>query len=914
MGVTLLGREQERRQIERLLGAARNRRGAALLVTGEPGIGKSTLLGSATAGMTSATRLAIDGYEAESSIPFAGIDRLLIPVRPLVGALPARLRTAVGIAIGSASGAPPDRSLVGLGVLGLLSAAAEGATVLCVVDDAHLLDSESLEVLAFVARRLEAEPIALVLAGRSDESLESRLAGIPTLELGGLPPDAGVRLLVASSPVDVDPVAAAQIVAATGGNPLALTDLAHELTAKQLAETTFAVEPIPIGHHLEAHYLRHIRQLSAEAQQWLVVAAADSTADLTLVRAAMAALGQTGTADHLADEAEAAGLIELRTASLAFRHPLVRSAAYNAAHGPQRRRVHRALATAAEDMGLVELEAWHAARATLGTDPVVAERLERVADRAGERGGFASRARVLHQAAHLTPAGALRSTRLVGAAEAALAAGAARLASTLLDEVDEDEADRVTIGRLVTTRASISIFVGDPDLTTSAAEMLRAAELFHGIDPDLEQQALIRAFDFVLPPERATRGTTLPELGHRLAAGAELQEGVASTILRGLSALVLLPRDQAVPALRCALDVFDAMGPEDLLRYGATSVALASALWDQDARRTHVRRIADAARDAGSLQQMDNALWTLSLAEVTGGSPRRGAAAMEQVRELRRANGHDAEHVINVSLLAWAGAPVDQVAAIAEGAAAMGYDGVRSAGHAALAARHLSEGRPAEAYALLHPLAADPFLHVTSLYDADLVEAAVRCGRTDAAREGVERLDGVAAATGSRWARGLAARARGLLDEDDAEDAFRRSIAELEATPLEAERARSHLVYGEWLRRRRRRREAREQLEAARRLFAQIDAPTFAARATTELQALGERAAGAESGRAVGPSDTLTAQELVVARFAADGHTNAEIAASMFLSANTIDYHLRKVFQKLGISSRRQLRDHLGPT
>ncbi|OWY62670.1 hypothetical protein B7486_57185, partial [cyanobacterium TDX16] len=446
------------------------------------------------------------------------------------------------------------------------------------------------------------------------------------------PADAAITLLRSSLAGDVDPIAAAQVVEATGGNPLALIDLATELTAKQLTESSFADEPLPIGPSLESHYLRQVRQLSDAGQQWLVIAAADSTGNLDLIAAAADALDLPA---DVADEAEDVGLVNLGEA-VAFRHPLVRSAAYNAARGPARRRVHAALADASERLGLVELEAWHAARATLGTDAAVADRLELVADLAGGRGGLSSRARVLQQASALTPPGRLRNTRLVAAAEAAIGAGAAQLATDLLDEVDEASLDRPWLGRLVALRATIAMFTADPEIKRSGAEMLRAAELLHDDDPDRAQHALMKAFDFTLPPERMAEGTTLEELGQRLHEGAELQDGSAASILRGLSALILLPHEEAVPVMRRAVDVILAMGTEDLLRYGTSSVALATALWDADARRECLLRTAAAARDVGSLQQLDTALWILSLAEVHGGSPRRAAEAMEQVREIRR--------------------------------------------------------------------------------------------------------------------------------------------------------------------------------------------------------------------------------------------------------------------------------------
>ncbi len=431
------------------------------------------------------TRLRVDGYEAESSIPFAAIDRLLIPLRRFITDLPASHQQALHVAVGATTGPPPDRFLVGLGVLGLLAAAADSEPVVCAVDDTHLLDRESLDVLSFVARRLEAESVALVLAGRIGHELEAATAGMPVLELVGLPADAGVKLLTSSVTAKIDPASAAQIVAATGGNPLALIDLAGELTARQLVESSFTTEPLPIGRHLEAHYLRRVRDLSAAAQLWLVVAAADSGGTLALVDAAAR---QLGLDDGLGDDAEGAGLVELSEV-VRFRHPLVRSAAYNAAHGAQRRRVHTALAIASGQAGLVEVEAWHAARASLGPDPDVADRLEQVADLAARKGGSSSRARVLRQASALTPPGPLRYARLVAAAEAALAAGAAQLADTLLDDVDEGELDAVWLGRMIATRASIAVFAADPELTRAGAKMLRAAELFHDRDPALEQDA-----------------------------------------------------------------------------------------------------------------------------------------------------------------------------------------------------------------------------------------------------------------------------------------------------------------------------------------------------------------------------------------------------------------------------------------
>lgn len=898
----LLGRSAEQQRVRSLVGKARNGRGEALLMLGEAGIGKTTLLQATVAGASGVQVLRVDGYEAESTIPFSALQRLASPFREHLPSLPERHQLALRVAAGAAEGPPPDRFLVGLGVLGLLAAAAQVEPVVCAIDDAHLLDDESLAVLAFVARRVEAESVGLVFAARDAQDMQAVMAGVPTLRLAGLDSENAIRLLLSSLPDPIDLAAAAQIAAATGGNPLALIDLASDLTARQLTESSFADEPVPVGRHLEAFYMRQLRHLVPDVQLWLLIAAADSTGNLDLIGAAARGLGIPGSP---VDVAEAADLVEAGS-TVRFRHPLVRSAVYNSAQGAQRRRVHRALSVAALGLGLLELEAWHAAKATLGTDPAVADRLERMADLAGRRGGLSSRATVLAQASTLTPHGAQKYARLVAAAEAALAAGAARLAKTLLDEVDEDVLDPISRGRLITARASLAIFIADPALMTAGANMLAAAESFHGHDTTLEQNALIKAFEYTLPAERQAQGATLTELGSRMRKGAELQHGIAATLLRALSAHILLPYAQAVPMMRTAVEALLELDARELLEYGAISVVLTTALWDADSRRDCLARTVAAARDAGSLQVLDTTWWIMSLAELTGGTPKRAQQYIEQVRELRRAIGFDAEHVINVALLAWSGAPRPQVEMIAEGAGAMGFGGVKASGDSALALRDLAEGHYSDAYERFKPLVDDPFLQVTPHELPDFVEAACRSGHSEEAGVHVTRLEEMASANGSAWNLGAAQRSRALV-EGDAEHHFRASVATLEPTGIEIDLARTHLLYGEWLRRSKRRREAREHLRCALELFEKGRAPGFAQRARNELQAIGVHASTAGT---PGPLD-LTAQELTVAQLAAAGSTNAEIGATMFLSGNTVDYHLRKVFQKLGISSRRQLADHL---
>lgn len=875
-----------------------------MVVRGDPGIGKTTLLEAVTSRLPGVRVIRLDGYETESAIAFAALHRLMVPLRAYEHALPAAQLAALRTATGAAEGPPPDRFLVGLGLLGLLDVAAGEQPIVCAVDDAHWLDPESLEVLAFVARRLQAESLAMIFAARDNDAAAARTAGLPVLRLDGLDRDAATTLLTASMTQALDPMAAAGVVEATGGNPLALVDLSRDLDASELAALSLADDPLPIGRTLESHYVQQVRRSGADAQRWMLVAAAGSAADTEVVLRAARALG---IPEGAADGPEAAGLIGLGS-TVRFRHPLVRSAAYASASGAERRRVHAALSTAAGELGMVELQAVHAAKATLGTDPSVADRLEQAADRAGERGGSASRASVLARAVELTPPGPDRVRRQVAAAEAALAAGAAQVAYGLLAEIGRDSLDPVLHGRVISVETALALFVPDADqIVHTSAQMLRAAALFHGRDLEREQLALVRAFEYALPPERMLAGVSLEELGRRLTAGADLTDGTASTVLRGLGAHLLLPYADAVPVMRAAVDALSEVDDDELLALGTISVALTTALWDARARRAHLVRCAATARERGALHVLDTVLWVLSLVELNGGSPRRAGEHVEHVREVRRAIGYDAENVVNVAYLAWQGAPREVVDAVAEGAGALGFGGVQASAASGLAARALAEGAYADAYALLRPLVEDPFLQVTPLQYPDFVEAAVRSGRTEEALPYVGRLTASAEANGSPWNRGVAERSCALVSADEeAESHYRAAIETLDGAGVEIEIARAHLLYGEWLRRARRRGDAREHLAVAAEAFERMDATAFAARARAELDAAGGTARTGGSGRV-----DLTAQETTVARLAAAGRTNAEIGATLFISVNTVDYHLRKVFQKLAITSRRQLVDHV---
>jgi DNA-binding CsgD family transcriptional regulator len=891
-----------------MFGGARNGRGGALLILGEPGIGKTSMLRSAIAHPAGMNVLRLDGFEAESTIPFAAVQRLMTPLRKHLASLPHRHHQALLVATGVADGPAPDRFLVGLGMLGLLAAASGRAPVVCAVDDAHHLDPESVDVLAFVARRVQNESAVLLFAGRRDKGLEARFSGVEALALRGLGMESAVQLLNTSLATPVDPSAAAGIVHATGGNPLALVDLAQELSVRELTELGLAEVPPPVGRHLEEHYGRRVREAGADGRLWMLLAAADSTGNVDLIEAS-AALMNLPT--RSGEDAEAAGLVTFDT-TVRFRHPLVRSAAYNAASAAERRRVHGALSQAADQLGLVELEAWHASKSVVGTDEAVADRLEYVADLAGKRGGFASRAGVLSRAAQLTHDDRQRDHRRVAAAEAALMAGAAQVSTALLYEVDERAVDPVTHGRITVLRCLVSLFTSDgPSLVHATARLLTAADDFHGRAPEMEQMALLRAFQCCMPAERLIQGVTLASLALRFREASTLVEGAPARILFGLSAMIERPYEEAVPVVRDAVSALDELDDQTAMELAPVGTALNVFLWDEAGRRSSLARAAMIARDAGALQQLDTVLWIMALSELTGGSVHRAVQYNEQVRELRRAIGYDAENVVNAALMAWTGAPREQVLAIADAVAQLGFGGVESSAIAALAARDLAEGHYRDVYERLQPLVEHGFLHVAPTYYPDFVEAATRAGHLPVARDLAQRLTRRAQANGSPWCRGLAERCLALVgEEDEAERHYQASLSCLEGTSAIVDRARTHLLFGEWLRRTKRRREARHQLDIALDLFHRAGASIFEGRTRSELEATGARPGVTGSQGGYG----LTPQELAIARLAAGGQTNVEIGGSLFISPNTVDYHLRKVFQKVGISSRRQLVDKMSGT
>lgn len=898
---SIVGRADELAAIRSLVSAARNGMSGALVLRGEPGIGKTALLNAATADLVGIRVVRIDGYDAESSMPYAGLHRIGTELHEPLAELSPRHVDALRVAWGLDAGPPPDRYLVGLASLALCAATGTHRPVVFVLDDAQWLDAESLSVLGFVARRLTAESTVFIFATRDNEDVDLALAGLASRRLTGLDQRAAVQLLTTVLPASIDPFSAVQIADATGGHPLALVDLARGYSLRQIDDLTLAGDPVPVSRRLETHYLRQVRDLPDDVQAWLLIAAAASGGQRELIERSAAELGLS---PDCRDTAARAGLVAVGD-TVQFRHPLVRSSVYGATAGDERRRMHALLAEQAAILGLVELEVWHAAEAAVGASADVADRLQQVAEQAGRRGGLVSQARLLARSADLTDDRRQRNERLLSAAEAAGSAGAAQLSRSLLDRIDAARLDGKQRGRLLMAQSAVAMFVADPaSVKLGPVRLLEAAEHFREVDAALEHRALLQAFENVLVTEWQMHGLSVKDVGSRFDARARDAQPPFGIIFEALAAHVLRPYAEAVPLMRTALTTLMTLDDSLLPEFGFVGIAFAMALFDAAAAADYLERQASIARDVGALRALDTVLWVRSSFEVGRGDPAAAATFIDQVRELRRAIGYEAENVINSSHLAWTDTPTDTVAAIGQLTHSMGFGGVHTATEAALAVRDIAETHYGRAFARLDSLQARPFLHVTNLQLADVVEAAARSGHHEQAQRAATALTAMAAVNPAPWLHGLEQRCCALLATDSAAPAhFTKAIGFLETAGTPADLGRAHLLYGEWLRRKKRRREAREHLRSALRLFEQIEAASFVRRARAELEATGEQGASRQLIGGV----AMTPREATVAKMAAGGATNAEIAATLFITANTVDYHLRKVFQKLGVSSRRQL-------
>ena len=894
----LLDRARERDVLDRLVAGVRAGQSRVLVLRGEAGIGKSALLEhlSHVAGGCRITRAA--GVESEMELAFAGLHALCVPMLGRLGDLPSPQRDALSTAFGLSAGPPPDRFLVGLAVLSLLAAEAEEQPLMCIVDDAQWLDRVSVQTLAFVARRLLAERVGLVF-GRRESDAEAGLDGLPELAIDGLPADDARRLLDATIPGRLDERVRDRILGEAGGNPLALLELSRGRKPISLAGGFGLPGEMSLTSRIEKGFVERLEAFPPATRRLLLLAAAEPVGDVTLLWRAAERLA---IGPEAAVPAEAAGLVEIG-ARVRFRHPLVRSAAYRAAAVLERREAHRALAEVTDARLDPDRRAWHRARAADGPDDAVAGELERSADRAQARGGLAAAAAFLQRAAELTPDPATRVDRSLAAARAKLDVADTASASELLAAAELGPVNELQRARLERLGAEI-VFTSQRGRDAPPL-LLAAARRLEPVDAAMARETYLEAIASAMFAGRLGKGPDAHEVAEAARAASRGHEVGAADRL--LDALVTRFTEGYAASVQPLSRVLHAFGDADP-RWLWLACRLAQDLWDDELWYALSTRGVRIARETGALQLLPNALNYLAALNVHSGAFSTAAALIDEVEALAQAIGLPPLKY-SASMLAASRGDHAEVQALIEGplrgamtrgeGAAVGGAGWFTAllhnGHA-----RYSEALAAAKGACEHE---DVIFYGWAL--VELIEAGVRSGERDQAAAALERLSERTQPAGTEWALGIEARCRGLLNED--ETLYQESVERLGHSRAAVALARSRLVYGEWLRRANRRVDAREQLRMAHEMFSNMGAEAFAERARRELAATGETVRK----RTVETLDELTTQEAEVARLAVDGHTNPEIGAQLFISPRTVEYHLRKVFTKLGISSRKELRNAL---
>ena len=909
----LVGRPAEREVLGGLLARAAEGYSGALVLRGEPGVGKTALLDEtvAAAVATGMQTARLTGVEPETQLGYAGLHRFLLPFADQLERLPAPQREALRSTFGLVAGPSADRFLVALAVLTLLADVASQVPLVCVVDDAQWLDPESLVALGFVARRLYAERVVLLFAVREPDGQLSALAGLPELAVGGLEGPAAMDLLLSLAPGRLSPSVGARIVAGTGGNPLALAELARELSPAQLAGAEALPEPLPAGGSLEKVFSRRVSRLPPETRLLLAVAAAEPAASAALV---WRAAGKLGIDPEAAATADVGGLAEF-TPRVEFRHPLIRSVVYHSMPLRQRRRIHQALAAVADGDERPDRMAWHLGMAAVGPDEAVAARLEQAAGRARERGGYAATVTFLTRAADLSADQGLRGGRLLAAAEAALTAGQSSRAGVLLEAATPQLGGPLARAQARRLDGRIRFALGQAGETSSV--LLEAARALAPIDPYSAREALLEALEAAVYAGWSASQAVLAEIAGaaratRAASGPEAS--ATDLLLDGFAVRATAGYPAAVPLLRRAIALLraDDLSPQEGLRRLRLGVVASADLLDDQAQHALAIRWVQLARDHGALTALPVALNQQSVfAEVEAGRFDAARACFAEAFEISAATGNPGvvgtAGVSEVFELAWRGRETDTrrvAAAVAHEATAADRGGQNILAQYCLAVLELGLGNYQAALQCAVGVYDDdaPFMGTYVL--PELVEAAARCGQTGLAEAALGRLAERAVASGTPLALGLLARSRALLASDtDAEPPYEEAVRHLEQCRSIPQLARAHLVYGEWMRRQRRRRDARERLRTAHDMFTAMGAGAFAERARVELLATGERARQ----RTAETAEELTPQEARIARLVSEGESNRDIAAQLFLSPSTVDYHLRKVFRKTGVTSRTQL-------
>lgn len=904
-----LGRRPERAAIDSLLLQARTGLSGATVVRGEAGIGKTELLGYARGEAESLGFQVVSavGVESETQFAYAALHQLFSPMLDRMAALPEPQQTALGVALGQQGGPVPDRFLVGLAALNLLAEVAEEGPLLCLVDDAQWLDDVSAQVLTFVARRIAAERIVLVFGLRdpTDRNLPP-FDGIPVVCLGGLDETDARALLAVSVHAPLDDGMCARVLTEARGNPLALLELAGSTSAAWMGG--FELPDVrDTTRRIEDTFRRRADSLPAPTQLLLLTAAVDPTGDVTLFRRAAA---QLGVAYESAAPAEAAGLLEIG-GRVQFRHPLVRSAVLRAAAPSDRRRVHGALAAATDSNLDPDRRAWHRAQAVLGTDEDAAAELVRSAGRARARGGLAASAAFMEQAAKLTPDPAVRAGRALEAAHARQEAGASEEALELLKAAASGPLDALQQARLELLRARIAFhLVRDGE---GAGMLLDAASSLAPLDPRLSRETYLHALEAAIVTGSFSHGRSIPKVTEaaRAAPAPTWPQRPVDLLLDGLVVTFTQGYAAGVPGRRRALKAFvhepdaDTVDGANGCRWGWLASRTAMSVFDDESLHSLAIRHVRLTREVGALAALPAALLGQSIVLVLSGEFVRAA----EQNAFAAATG--AVPLLHAQLLlsAWRGRPTETAeahAAIVRKAAGPAHGTEESLTQYAMSVLYNGLGDYPAACAAAKRAFESEAWRFNNMAHSEFIEAACRSGRQETAAEALEQLSTRALASGSPWGLGLAARSRALTSTGaEAEENYREAIEQLGRCRMAAHLARAHLVYGEWLRRAGRRHDAREQLRTAHGLLLDMGADAFADRAARELRATGEH----PRKRSVQPTDSLTAHELHIARQVATGATSREVATQLFLSPRTIDAHLRSIFRKLGINSRRQLRD-----
>jgi DNA-binding CsgD family transcriptional regulator len=906
-GELLLGRRSEREVLDRLLEAVRGGQSGVLVVAGEPGVGKTALVEYAIESAPGFRVARTVGVQSEMELAFAALQQLCAPMLDRLAPLPDHQREALGVAFGVSPGDTPDRFLVGLAVLSLLSEVAGEQPLLCVVDDAQWLDRASAQALAFVARRLLAESVALIFATREPSE---ELRGLPELSVLGLRDSDARALLGSVLRGPLDELVRDRFVAETRGNPLALLELPRGLTPAELAGG-FGLPVAPaLSGRIEESYQRRLAPLPAKTRRLLLVAAAEPGGEPALVWRAAERLGIDASA---ADAAEAEGLLQVG-AGVTFRHPLVRSAVYRAASPRDRREVHRVLAEATDPESDPDRRAWHRAQATSGPDEDVASDLERSAARAQARGGLAAAAAFLERAAALTPEPARRAERALAAAQNKNQAGALDAALRLVASAESGPLDEFQRAQADVLRAQISFAASRG--SDAPPLLLKAAKRLESLDAGLARATYLDALSASIFAGRLAANGGALEVAEaaRAAQASSYPARAPDLLLDGLALLINAGHLAGAPILRRALSAFrsDEISREEGLRWLWVACHAAGLLWDYESWDVFSARLTQLATDAGALSVLPVALSTRAGVHLFAGELAVAGSLVDEVNALTEVTGSSIAPYGALGLAAFRGREAEAAQLIEAGtkevmrrgegegltfiqwATAVLYNGLGRYEDALAAAEQAAEA------------SREQWFSTWGL--VELIEAATRSGKAERAADAIQPLSEATRASGTAWARGIEARSRALMSAGDAAETFyRQAIETLGRTPLRVDVARAHLLYGEWLRRQRRRLDAREQLRSAHELFTEFGMEAFAERARVELNASGEHARK----RTVETRDDLTPQETQISRLVADGATNAEIAARLFISTSTVDYHLRKAFRKLGVKSRTQLARHV---